>query len=265
MDTFFLTMFLAVMAYMTCWYIASLVKKNMSIVDIAWGLGFVLIAWLSHALAPSKTLLVGFIAVLITIWGLRLALHIGKRNHGKGEDPRYQKWRKDWGNTILWRSFLQVFVLQGIMMFVVASPVILLAAMRGNPNALLVDPSRASLIMVGFFLWVMGFLFEVIGDRQLKKFIANPANKGRLMMKGLWSITRHPNYFGEASMWWGIWLMTFAMTGAWWTVASPVLITYLLRFVSGVTMTERRWAQKPDFPAYKARVNAFIPWFPKTK
>ena len=246
-----------ILVMMTLLWLLSLRLKNASIVDIFWGIGFLLAAWLAFALTPQgylprKLLL----CVLVTIWGLRLALHIGFRNIGKPEDFRYAKWRAEHGKRWWWFSFLQVFLLQGFLMWVISAPI--LAAMTSGFPAILTP-----LDWLGVLLWLVGLLFETIGDAQLMAFKANPAHKGKLFTGGLWSYTRHPNYFGEALVWWGFYLIALA-AGRGWTLFSPILMTYLLLRVSGVAMLEQTMIQRPGYREYMQRVNAFFPWFPKS-
>lgn len=237
------------------WWV-SLVVKNSSIVDIFWGPGFVLIAWLvftvtSQGYLPRRQLIV----TLVTIWGLRLALHIGIRNWGKPEDFRYAKWREENGPSWWWVSFFKVFLLQGFLMWIISAP--LIAAQTSGFPAILTP-----LDYIGASLWTFGLLFETIGDLQLTRFKADPSNKGKLLTTGLWKYTRHPNYFGEAVLWWGYYLIAL-VSGSWWTIFSPVLMTFLLLKVSGVAMLERTMKSKPGYEAYMRRTNAFVPWFPK--
>ena len=248
-----------VAVYMTAWYAAALIRKDNSIADIAWGLGFVLIAVLSYPWGGFRfePLLV---TSLVSLWGLRLSFHIMLRNRKRGEDPRYAEWRRAWGRSFVWRSYLQVFLLQGLFMIVIASPVILV-------NSLTYDPffgaDRGIWPTLGFWVWCAGFFFEAVGDAQLARFKRDPANKGRIMDRGLWRYTRHPNYFGESLMWWGIFLVALEVPFGWVTVASPALITWLLVRVSGIPLVERRYAGNPEFQNYARRTSAFVPWLPK--
>lgn len=245
-----------ILAAMVLLYILSLVLKNSSIVDCFWGAGFVLIAWYVFSLtgsphAPRDWLMVG----LVTIWGLRLTAYVTWRNWGKGEDFRYTKWRNEHPDQWWWRSFFHVFILQGLIMWVVASPITGVLAAENSTSLALLD-------YLGIFVWVIGFFFESVGDIQLARFRANPDNKGQVLNKGVWHLTRHPNYFGDAAQWWGFYVIALS-AGAWWTVISPLWMTYLLVKVSGVAMLERTLNYKPGYEAYAAKTSAFIPWFPK--
>jgi len=234
----------------------SLFLKNASIVDIFWGLGFTLIAWLAFTVTPQgylprKQLMV----TLVTVWGLRLALHISLRNWGKPEDLRYAKWREENGMNWWWVSFFKVFLLQGVLMWLISTP-ILAAQTSGFPAIL------APLDYLGASLWTFGLLIESIGDLQLTLFKADASNGGKLLATGLWKYTRHPNYFGEAVLWWGFYVIALA-AGSWWAIFSPIIMTFLLMKVSGVAMLERTMKSKPGYEDYMRRTNAFIPWFPK--
>jgi len=252
---------LLILALMTLLWLVSLWIKDASIVDIFWGVGFVISGWTYFSLTPDgyvtrKILLMA----LVTLWGLRLAIHIGRRNLGKGkEDYRYQQWREQHGKRWWYRSFFQVFVLQGFLMWIIGLP-LLAAQFYGEPNHL------TWLDGLGALLWLVGFYFEAAGDWQLSRFLANPANKGKLLTTGVWRYTRHPNYFGDAAQWWGFYLFALATGSGWWTFISPLIMSLLLRFVSGVAMLEKGLkSSKPGYAEYVASTNAFIPWFPKKK
>jgi steroid 5-alpha reductase family enzyme len=245
----------SIMVYMACWFIAAQIRGRNDIADVAWGLGFILSAAVSlvaGTVYSSRGLL---ISALVLIWGGRLALHIHSRNRGRGEDPRYRKWREEWGKWFVLRSFLQVFMLQGVLLLLVAMPVIFVNQAAAAPLGVL--------DLLGLAIWLNGFGFEAIGDWQLLQFIRNPANKGKLMTSGLWRYTRHPNYFGEVTLWWGIWLMTLSQPGGWLTVIGPLTITFLILTVSGIPMLEKPYEDRSDFQEYKRRTSAFFPLPPK--
>jgi len=244
---------LAVVAYQSIGFVVAVVKKRNDIADVAWGLGFVWVAWLAYALGTGNDRAV-LLNVLVTLWGVRLAFHIYTRNRGKGEDFRYAQWRKEWRHFYT-RSFLQVFMLQGLFMYIIAWPV-MFVNLSGSLGWQIWD-------VAGVLVWLFGFLFESIGDYQLAQFKKDSGNSGRLITTGLWQYTRHPNYFGEAVQWWGIFMIACALPFGWMTIASPVVITYLLRYVSGVPMLERKYDHHPDFADYKRTTHVFFPWFPK--
>lgn len=255
----FLTLFLysgiAILVMMVLLWLLSLVFKNASIVDIFWGIGFVIVTWLAFSLGAGYIPRKQLVAVLVTIWGLRLALHIGIRNWGKPEDFRYAKWRQDNGSRWWWFSFFQVFLLQGVLMWIISAPLIA-AQTSGYP--VIITP----LDVIGVVLWLIGMFFEALGDLQLMLFKANPANKGKLLTTGVWRFTRHPNYFGESALWWGYYIIAL-VSGSWWTVFSPIIMTWLLLRVSGVAMLERTMKLKPGYEEYMKNTSEFFPWFPK--
>lgn len=241
-----------VLAYMCVWFAISLIKKRNDVADTAWGLGFVLLAWVSFVFSSGKNNAALLINILVTIWGLRLAYHIHKRNYNKPEDARYQQWRAQW-KYFYTRSFFQVFTLQGILLWLISWPI---TYINFHSYYRLMDVS-----WLGLLIWLVGFGFESIGDAELKQFIANPTNKGKLMTGGLWKYSRHPNYFGEVMQWWGIFVMALSVTNEWVLIVSPLTITILIVFVSGIPMTEKRYAGRPDWEEYKRRTSPLIPWF----
>lgn len=246
---------LAVLCYMTALYLIALVRKDNSLADIGWGLGFILVGGLSFFSQPSPPPRGILVCGLVLAWGLRLAFHIFVRNRNRSEDFRYAKWRRDWGRLFALRSYLQVFLLQGLILLVVSYPLMLVNRTPGR--------SLGALDFVGAAVWALGFIFETVGDAQLLRFKRAPENKGKIIMTGLWRITRHPNYFGEATMWWGIFLIALGAADGWTAVISPLLITFLLLRVSGVRMLEKKYEGNPEFKAYARRTSAFLPWFPK--
>lgn len=250
---------LVILGLMTLLWLISLLLKDASIVDIFWGSGFVVSAWVYFALAPDG--FAGrkwFISILVTIWGLRLSLYILYRNWGKGEDFRYRKWREEAGNRWWWQSYFKVFLLQGLLMWIISAP--LLAAQQGA------TPGRLTFLdWAAVALWSIGFFFEAVGDLQMARFKANPTNKGKVLNTGVWRYTRHPNYFGDATQWWAYYLMA-AAAGGFWTIWSPVVMTLLLLRVSGVTLLEKTLTvTKPQYQEYIETTSSFIPWFPKTR
>lgn len=244
--------------YMTGWFVLSIWKRRNDVADTAWGLGFVLVALTS--LLSSSSSLNGrgvFVSTLVLLWGLRLAIHISHRNRGKAEDTRYVEMRKSWGSLFFFRSYMQVFLLQGALLLLVATPVLYINLLgKGGDRMTWIDA-------LGTSIWITGFLFESIGDSQLTKFISNPMNKGKLMTTGLWRYTRHPNYFGEVTQWWGLFVIACSLPQGWITIIGPLTITGLILFVSGIPMLERKMMTHPDFPAYAKRTSVFLPWFPK--
>lgn len=248
---------LVILASMTLLWIISLALRNSSIVDIFWGAGFVITAWVYYALTPDGYLLRKLIlSSLVTIWGLRLSLYILWRNWGEEEDFRYRKWREEAGGQWWWRSLFKVFLLQGVLLWIVSTP--LLAAQFSR------TPTRITwLEVLAVVVWLIGFFFESVGDFQLARFKSKPENKGTVLRSGVWRYTRHPNYFGDAAQWWGYFLFSLA-AGGYWTIFSPIIMTLLLMRVSGVTLLERTLKEtKPGYKEYVESTSAFVPWFPK--
>jgi len=246
----YLEIFGVIFTYFFMLFILGQILKNNSIVDIAWGFGFVVIAWYSY-LRGNRSPNASITLVLVTIWGLRLFYHIAKRNIGKPEDFRYVNFRKKWGDHFpRLKAFLHVYMLQMVMMLMVST-----SFLSNHVNN---DTSLSSLSFIGLGVWLFGFYFEAVGDYQLKKFINDKSNKGKLMVTGLYKYTRHPNYFGEAVMWWGIFLIGLT-NPTWWSIIGPITITVLVRFVSGVPMLEKKYADREDFKAYAKVTNIFIP------
>lgn len=248
---YYLTLIVILFVYMSLWFVVSLIKKRNDVADVAWGLGFVLLAWTSFFLSSDSGMRGLLVGILVSIWGLRLAWHIHKRNKGKAEDYRYLAWRKEWGKWFYPRSYVQVYLLQGILLFLIVLPVLLI-----NKN---VGPSLGVLDFVGVVIWLFGFYFEVVGDAQLARFIKNPANKGKLMQSGLWAYTRHPNYFGEVTQWWGIWLVALSVPSGVFAIIGPLTITFLILKVSGIPLLEKKMEENPEFSEYKRKTSIFIP------
>jgi steroid 5-alpha reductase family enzyme len=238
-------------------WLLSLALRNSSIVDIFWGTGFVIVTWAAFLLGdqgylPRKVLL----AALVTVWGLRLSLHILRRNWGKPEDFRYAKWRQESGARWWWFSFFKVFALQGILLWIISAPLVM-GEISPTPTSL------GWLEGLAVLVWGIGFFFEAVGDGQLARFKADPASRGKLLNTGVWRYTRHPNYFGDAAQWWGYFLIA-AASGGLWTVFSPILMTFLLVRVSGVGLLEKTLKDsKPGYREYMERTSAFVPWFPR--
>ncbi len=244
-----------VFLYMNLVFIIAVYKKNNSIVDIAWGIGFILIALFNFFYAGRYTATQVLVTLLIALWGIRLSHYIYCRNKHKPEDFRYANWRKKWGKHWVIRSYFEVFMTQGLFMLIVVSPVFLLH----------LDPGfrLGTLQVVGTALWMLGFLFQSIGDLQMSRFKSDPAHKGKIITTGLWKYTRHPNYFGEVCMWWGIFVIVINIPYGWWAIISPLTITILLLFVSGIPLLEKKYKHNPEFQNYARRTSIFLPWFPK--
>lgn len=228
-------------------------QRNVTIIDSLWAL-FIFGAALGYAMTGPAGPRAALVLVLAAIWALRLTGYLTWRNHGKPEDRRYREIRERNEPGFSWKSLYLVFGLQALLAVVVALPLI---------GAISAASPWSMLDAIGVLLWLIGFGFEAIGDWQLARFKADPANRGRVMASGLWRYTRHPNYFGECCLWWGFFVIALA-GGAWWSVISPVLMTVLLLRVSGVALLERDIAERrPEYRDYSLRTPAFLPWFPR--
>ena len=253
--------------FMSSVYLISLKLRDTSIVDIAWGLGFTVIATVLLGASGDSPVL-QLMSVLVYLWGFRLALHIYARKAGKPEDWRYANWRQQWGSTHWWRSFLQVFLLQTLLMLIIATPLLVAAAAP--------DVAVTSIAWLGLIVWVVGFYFEAVGDLQLSRFIRKKkrteskkrrkhAKSKEIMTSGLWCYTRHPNYFGEITQWWGLWLIATTLPYWWLAIISPLTITFLLLKVSGITMLEKKYDDNKEYQKYKQRTSALFPLPPRKK
>jgi steroid 5-alpha reductase family enzyme len=246
---------LAVGLLMLAMFGLAIVKRDNSVVDVAWGPSFVLIALAASTTAPQLTVQLGLVVMLVTIWGARLAWHIGsRRQHQPGEDWRYAAWRKAWGRWWPIKSLTQVFALQGVLALLASAPVFVLVAAQPHP----VD----AWTVIGTLVWTVGFAIEAIGDWQLAQFLADRRAgraHGRFCTRGLWSRTRHPNYLGEAILWWGIAIIALGVPAGWIGCFGALVVTLLVRFVSGVPLQERHWRSEPDFDVWAARTPIFLP------
>jgi steroid 5-alpha reductase family enzyme len=252
----YLLAFAAIMLMMTILWLISIKIRNVSIVDLFWGFGFVVVATVyflnTEGFGTRKILLL----TMVAIWGMRLSIYLAWRNLGKGEDFRYQKFRKDFGeNRYWWYSFFSVFLLQGVLMWLISAPLLGAQFYAGNEIGLL--------DFIGVAIWIIGFVFEAGGDMQLAQFKANPENKGKVLSTGFWHYTRHPNYFGDAAVWFGYGLICLS-AGSYIPVLGTVLMIALIIKVSGVTLLEKTLnTTKPGYKEYVRKSSAFIPWFPR--
>ncbi len=238
-------------------WVVSVRLRNASIVDIVWGAGFVLVAWVSYALGDGVASRKMLLAWMVTLWGGRLAVYLFIRNHGKGEDPRYVAMRNRRGDKFARQSLWLVFGLQGVLMWIVSLPV-QVGSVADQPASL------GPVEIVGVILYTIGIYFESTGDFQLSQFKADPANAGQVMDQGLWRYTRHPNYFGDFCVWWGIWIVAAATGVGIYAVVGPIVMTFFLLRVSGVAMLERSIGKRrPGYDEYVRTTNAFFPAPPK--
>jgi steroid 5-alpha reductase family enzyme len=250
----------AVAALMVGTWLVSLVLRNASIVDITWGLGFVVVAWVSALRADAASGAASVLVAMVTVWGLRLGVYLFWRNHGNGEDYRYVAMRRRWGKRFWLISLATVFVLQGALMWIVSLPVQVAHVGDARDGAL-----AGVALVIGLALYAIGLLFEVVGDAQLARFKADPTNEGKVMRSGLWRYTRHPNYFGDACVWWGVGIVAQAVTGTWWALLGPLVMNILLLRVSGVALLERSLRKrKPDYAEYVRTTSAFVPRPPRS-
>jgi len=251
----FLLALIVIIAHFTVFFIIGQLLKNNSVVDIGWGLGFVVLVVVGLLTQSGANILALVISIFVSIWGLRLTYYIAKRNYKKPEDFRYQNMRKKWGNKVAINAFFKVYMLQALIMYIVAMPI--LVAFNGGTNEYNI------IVSLGVLVWLIGFIFESVSDAQLRKFVKNNKNKGKIIKSGLWRYTRHPNYFGEATMWWGLFLIALPSELGLLAVVSPLLITYLLLYVSGVPMLEKKYENNEEFQEYKKTTSKFFPLPPK--
>lgn len=240
-------------------WLRSLRLRDASIVDSWWGPAFVLVAALGAGFGAGALERRLLVFALVALWGIRLGLHIHRRNAGKGEDYRYRAMRERHGERFGRQSLWRVFLLQASLALVIAAPLVR-AATAAEPVRL------GPFDVAGALLFAVGFLFEAVGDRQLARFKADPAQRGQVMDRGLWRYTRHPNYFGDATLWWGLWLIQAPTAGGLWTAIGPALMSFLLVRVSGAALLEKGLTKsKPAYADYVRRTSAFVPWFPRPK
>lgn len=236
---------------MSIMYLIALRKGDNSIVDIFWGLGFCILAVNSFLWAEDYDIRKGVTLLLILVWGIRLSIFLYNRNKVKGEDARYEEMRKNWGENANVYAFFQVFMLQGFFMFIISLPIIHIQNFSTH-DFKITD-------LLGVILWSIGFYFEAVGDRQKFIFAKDPANKGKFIQTGLWSKSRHPNYFGEILIWWGIFMLSAGCARWYISIISPLVVTFLLTKVSGVPMLEKKYDNDVDYQEYKKNVPALFP------
>jgi steroid 5-alpha reductase family enzyme len=245
------------LALTTVIWLASLVKRDASIIDTFWGLGFVTLAWFYRSQVPLEATRQTMVPVLVTLWGLRLALYILWRNRGHGEDYRYAAMRHKWGSRFPLVSLATIFWLQGVLFWLISMPLLQVQVSRQPLGWSWLD-------LLGLGLFAVGLFFEAVGDIQLARFKADPAHKGKVLDRGLWRYTRHPNYFGDTTLWWGFGCFALATPGSLWTLISPVLMTFLIVKVSGVALLEKGLEEtKPQYRDYIRRTSAFFPRPPR--
>lgn len=241
-------------AWMTAAFVIASLKKRLDVVDSAWGIGFILAAWFSYAWQPNGRSLL--IAILVSLWGVRLAWHTYRRGLRRGrDDPRYDKLSKKWGEKFGVRAYLSIFLLQGALIWVISLPIMLAVADR--------LPGAPWFMWLGTLWWLKGFAAEAIADWQLSRFISRPKNKGHVLQTGIWRYSRHPNYYGEIVQWLGIGLIACAASFGWLGFIGPLTLAFTIIFISGIPPIENAKKADPEYQAYKKRTSPLIPWFPK--
>jgi len=256
----FLVNAVALFVFFNIFFVIAQLKKNNGIADMAWGLGFVVVAVTSLLFKGDYSIQALAVTLLVIIWGFRLFFYIGLRNWSKPEDFRYVEMRKKWKTNVALKAYFIVFMLQMSFLYIISLPIQLV-----NFVEVTLDLTGYIIVGLGVFLWLIGFYFEAVGDQQLKNFKKNPENKGKIMSSGLWKYTRHPNYFGEALMWWSVWIVsmsTLSITSL-YGIVGPLFITYLLLYVSGVPLLEKKYKDNEAFQAYAKKTSIFFPLPPK--
>jgi steroid 5-alpha reductase family enzyme len=246
----FLTIFISLIIFIHFFFIIALLKKNYAVIDIGWGLGFILIALISYFHYPLsiKNALSLF---LVTLWGLRLGVYLFKRNKGLPEDYRYAEYRKQWGASANLHAYMKVYLFQGLLMFIISLPFIF--GMRQELNELTL------LNRVGALLWVLGLALEIYSDSYLAWFKKQPENKGKICTSGPWKLCRFPNYFGEVLLWYGIYFLNFSLETS-WTLIGPLTINFLILKVTGVPFLEKKYSTREEYREYSQRVPRFVPF-----
>lgn len=246
---------LSVFALMNFYFILAVWRKNFGLVDVAWGQGFILISLVSY-FYQFNSVKNACILLLVLLWGLRLSLYLLSRNWKAPEDHRYQEMREGWGAHPNLHAYFKVFILQGLLMLLISLPIT-----AGMQKA---EPELSLINKLGIFVFAAGWLFESYADNFLKRYKANPANKGTICMSGPWSLCRFPNYFGEITLWYGIYLAAFSPS-TWWTIIGPITINFFILKISGVPLLEKKYSKRPEYHAYADRVPRLIPFTPPKK
>ncbi len=257
----FLYIYLILLAYFMIWFVIAQIKKNNGLIDIAWGMSFVVTVVSSLILSGSVNLTKMIMLGVIMLWGMRLSIYLFMRNWSKPEDFRYKAMRDKWKTNLKLKAFLKVFLTQSIFSYIISLPVIFTNLYSTN----LTEIIEFVVIGLGLAIYLLGFVFEVLADSQLALFKKNPNNKGKILKSGVWSLSRHPNYFGEATIWWGIGIISISgfVPITFIALISPLIITLLLRFVTGVPLLERKYIGNLEFEAYKKVTPIFVPFIKK--
>lgn len=241
--------------FMSVWFCVALWRKRNDIADIIWGLGFIVASACALLFNPPSASRPILVTLLVFIWGSRLTIRIFLRNRKKAEDSRYRTWREEWGDHFILRTYLQIFMLQGVLILIISAPILYIIISDNSP--------LTYFDYLGSAIWAIGFIFETIGDYQLDRFKSDPRNKGKIMKYGLWRFSRHPNYFGEVFLWWGVFLIAVSVENGWLTIIGPATITLLILKISGIPLAEKRLYEKDEFQHYMEATSVFIPMPPR--
>ena len=257
---------IALFSYMVVAFIVGTIKKNNGLVDIFYGPGYFVLTFtffITDLLINGSTSFQKIIVViLVFLWALRLAIYVYTRNHGKPEDYRYTAMRERWKTNIVLKSLLKIYLFQGLVILIVDIPAWFVIISDNLIFSSAFDFYGITL-WLGITVWAVGFLFETIGDWSLYHFLQNPENKGKIMDRGLWKYTQHPNYFGEVTQWWGLFVIALGVPFGFITFFGPTYITFMIIKVSGVRLLDKRFEKDDKYAEYKRRTSTFLPWFPK--
>ncbi|MBF6096489.1 DUF1295 domain-containing protein [Nocardia cyriacigeorgica] len=229
-----------------------------NVVDVTWGLGFVLVALVAALAGDGSAIRELVMLALVGVWGLRLSLHLYRRTAGKGEDPRYAALLDRHGHRP-GVALRRVFLPQGLAQWVISLPIQVSATSDATAGA------GWLVFGLGVLVWTVGLAFEAVGDHQLEAFRADPRNRGTVMDRGLWAWSRHPNYFGDCCVWWGIWLVAASSWPGVLTVIAPMAMTYVLVYGTGARLLERTMSQRPGYRDYQCRTAYFFPMPPRRR
>ncbi|MEK7599597.1 MAG: DUF1295 domain-containing protein [Patescibacteria group bacterium] len=241
------------LAYMSLWFVIARSRQRLDTVDTAWGLGYVLVAWAVVIQEPNTISFL--IACLVSVWGLRLANHIWRRSLKHDEDPRYVELSSKWRGNLWLRAYFSIFLLQGVLIWAISLPIV----MASNPALI----GWGWLVLLGSLVWLKGFCIEALADRQLRQFLSNK-NRPKVLQTGLWRYSRHPNYFGELTQWWGIGIIACQVSYGWVGLFGPTILSILIIFVTGIPPIEKRRLKDPEYKEYKRRTSPLILWPPKS-
>jgi len=254
---------IALVLFMHIPFLIGTALKNNGVIDSFYPLGFVVLIWTSFILMGTFGIHQIIVTILVTLWGARLAIHVTNRNWGKPEDKRYRNMRERFGDEVILKSYLRIYLFQSLIIFLVAFPALFINS-NPSPELAFMNWSTFTLVLGGV-IWVIGFYFEAVGDYQLAHFLKQPENKGKIMDQSVWKYTQHPNYFGEVTMWWGIWVISTGIYFPWGfiTVFGPIIINFMIINVSGVRLLKKGFEGNDEYAKYQRRTPQFIPWKPK--